>query len=144
MLKREAALQGVISVPTAMAPKQNPDRTISDKGRLIWDATHPNQWCPKQDHPPALQPKVALEQRWSSVGTVDTNPAGLAPAQIWDLFLKNTGKRRSSVGVALEVVFYRARRLIQRCPKRLVSVEVALEQRWKQRSREIQRCHKHW
>eukprot|EP00959_Pyramimonas_sp_CCMP1952_P164414 3437209-Pyramimonas_sp.AAC.1 len=41
----------------ARVPKQNPDRTMSDKGRLIWDGTAPNQSCPKGGHPPADQPR---------------------------------------------------------------------------------------
>eukprot|EP00959_Pyramimonas_sp_CCMP1952_P284086 5937994-Pyramimonas_sp.AAC.1 len=30
---------------------------MSDKGRFIWDGTVPNQSCPKEDHPPADQPR---------------------------------------------------------------------------------------
>ena len=35
------------------------DRTLSTKGRIIWDATPSNQTCGKERHPPALQPKHA-------------------------------------------------------------------------------------
>ena len=51
----------------ARVPKQNPDRTLSDKGRLIWDGTFPNLLCPKTDHPPADQPQhqeLAREILW--------------------------------------------------------------------------------
>ncbi|CAE7617473.1 kptA [Symbiodinium sp. CCMP2592] len=50
-------LDGVISVPMARVPKMNPDRTVSDKGRVVWDATPVNRFCSKEDFPPALQPK---------------------------------------------------------------------------------------
>ena len=50
-------LEGVISVPMARVPKMLPDRTLSDKGRVIWDATPVNQTCHKTRHPPALQPR---------------------------------------------------------------------------------------
>ncbi len=56
---KEDLLQGIISVPVACVPKTNPDRTVSDKVRLIWDATVPNEDCPKEDHPPAFQPRHA-------------------------------------------------------------------------------------
>ena len=52
-------LNGVISVPMARVPKMMPDRTISEKGRIIWDATPVNATCHKSRHPPALQPKHA-------------------------------------------------------------------------------------
>lgn len=52
-------LDGVVSVPMARVPKMMPDRTLSSKGRLIWDATPVNQTCTKENHPPALQPKHA-------------------------------------------------------------------------------------
>ena len=52
-------LKGVVSVPMARVPKMMPDRTISDKGRIIWDATPVNVTCHKSRHPPALQPKHA-------------------------------------------------------------------------------------
>ena len=45
-------LRHVISVSMARVPKQNPDRTLSAEGRLIWDGTFPNLLCPKGDHPP--------------------------------------------------------------------------------------------
>ncbi len=35
----EDLLKEVVSVPMARVPKQNPDRTLSDEGRLIWDGT---------------------------------------------------------------------------------------------------------
>ena len=47
--------------------KQNPDRTPSGKGRLIWDGRVPNAKCAKEDHPPALQPRhrsLAKEILW--------------------------------------------------------------------------------
>lgn len=34
-----------------------PDRTLSTKGRVIWDATVVNRTCAKENHPPALQPR---------------------------------------------------------------------------------------
>ena len=37
-------------------PKMNPGRTVSETGRLVWDQEHPNESCPEEDHPPALQP----------------------------------------------------------------------------------------
>lgn len=43
----------------ARVPKMLPDRTVSDKGRIIWDATPINKTCNKERHPPALQPKHA-------------------------------------------------------------------------------------
>eukprot|EP00438_Fugacium_kawagutii_P001653 Skav236324 [mRNA] locus=scaffold97:181652:191974:+ [translate_table: standard] len=50
-------LEGVISVAMARVPKMLPDRTVSDKGRVIWDAKPVNAFCHKSRHPPALQPK---------------------------------------------------------------------------------------
>ena len=50
-------MRGVISVPLARVPKMNPDRTVSESGRIVWDARFPNQGCAKEDHPPALQPR---------------------------------------------------------------------------------------
>lgn len=50
-------LRGVVSAPLARVPKYNPDRTMSSKGRVIWDATAVNKVCAKEDHPPALQPR---------------------------------------------------------------------------------------
>ena len=50
-------LDGVVSVPMARVPKMLPDRTLSDKGRVIWDATPVNKTCAKENHPPALQPR---------------------------------------------------------------------------------------
>ena len=50
-------LRGVVSAPLARVPKYNPDRTVSNKGRVIWDATAVNKVCTKEDHPPALQPR---------------------------------------------------------------------------------------
>ena len=54
---RGKGLDGVISVPMARVPKMNPDRSISEKGRIIWDATPINEYCHKTRHPPALQPR---------------------------------------------------------------------------------------
>lgn len=50
-------LAGVVSVPMARVPKMLPDRTLSTKGRVIWDATVVNRTCAKENHPPALQPR---------------------------------------------------------------------------------------
>ena len=50
-------LDGVVSVPMARVPKMMPDRTLSSKGRVIWDATPVNQTCAKTNHPPAYQPR---------------------------------------------------------------------------------------
>eukprot|EP00435_Cladocopium_sp_Y103_P035201 s1779_g9.t1 len=50
-------LRGVVSVAMARVPKMLPDRTISSKGRVIWDAKPINEFCDKNRHPPALQPK---------------------------------------------------------------------------------------
>ena len=50
-------LAGVVSVPMARVPKMMPDRTLSTKGRVIWDATAVNRTCAKENHPPALQPR---------------------------------------------------------------------------------------
>eukprot|EP00438_Fugacium_kawagutii_P005702 Skav227832 [mRNA] locus=scaffold948:391182:404479:+ [translate_table: standard] len=50
-------LHGVVSVAMARVPKMLPNRTVSDKGRVIWDAKPINEFCDKSRHPPALQPK---------------------------------------------------------------------------------------
>eukprot|EP00438_Fugacium_kawagutii_P035674 Skav231659 [mRNA] locus=scaffold823:44885:57127:- [translate_table: standard] len=50
-------LHGVVSVAMARVPKMLPNRTVSDKGRVIWDAKPINEFCDKGRHPPALQPK---------------------------------------------------------------------------------------
>eukprot|EP00438_Fugacium_kawagutii_P034289 Skav220346 [mRNA] locus=scaffold2224:194593:200853:+ [translate_table: standard] len=50
-------LKGVVSVAMARVPKMLPDRTVSSKGRVIWDAKPINEFCDKSRHPPALQPK---------------------------------------------------------------------------------------
>ena len=49
----EALLDGVVSVPLARVPKYNPDRSVSEKGRVIWDARVVNELCSKEDHFPA-------------------------------------------------------------------------------------------
>ena len=49
----------VVSVPLARVPKYNPDRSVSEKGRVIWDARIVNELCSKDDHFPAAQPKHA-------------------------------------------------------------------------------------
>ena len=36
-------LAGVISAPMARAPKMLPNRTVSSKGRVIWDASPVNE-----------------------------------------------------------------------------------------------------
>lgn len=50
-------LEGVVSVAMARVPKMLPNRTLSDKGRVIWDAKPVNEFCDKGRHPPALQPR---------------------------------------------------------------------------------------
>ncbi|CAE7767408.1 unnamed protein product [Symbiodinium sp. CCMP2592] len=50
-------LEGVISVPLARVPKMLPNRTVSAKGRLIWDARRVNEHCSKHRYFPALQPR---------------------------------------------------------------------------------------
>ena len=50
-------LSGVISVALARVPKMNPDRSVSEKGRVIWDARPVNAHCHCSRHPPALQPR---------------------------------------------------------------------------------------
>lgn len=49
--------QSLVSVPMARVPKMLPNRTLSTKGRVIWDATAVNRTCDKSNHPPALQPR---------------------------------------------------------------------------------------
>ena len=44
-------------MPVAWVPKMNPDRTISESGRIVWDATPVNIDCHKTRHFPAAQPK---------------------------------------------------------------------------------------
>ena len=53
----QAELKGVISVALARVPKMLPDRSLSDKGRVIWDARPVNAYCHRAQHPPALQPR---------------------------------------------------------------------------------------
>ena len=55
----EELLDGVVSVPLARVPKYNPDRSVSAKGRVIWDARVVNELCHKEDHFPAAQPRYA-------------------------------------------------------------------------------------
>ncbi|CAE7766338.1 kptA [Symbiodinium sp. CCMP2592] len=55
----EDLLDGVVSVPLARVPKYNPDRSVSSKGRVIWDARVVNELCHKDDHFPAIQPRYA-------------------------------------------------------------------------------------
>lgn len=50
-------LSGVISVALARVPKMNPDHSVSEKGRVIWDARPVNAHCHRSRHPPALQPR---------------------------------------------------------------------------------------
>lgn len=47
----------MISVALARVPKMNPDRSVSEKGRVIWDARPVNAHCHCSRHPPALQPR---------------------------------------------------------------------------------------
>ena len=55
--QNDGLLQGVVSVAMARVPKLLPDRTVSSKGRIIWDSKPINAFCHKSRHPPALQPK---------------------------------------------------------------------------------------
>ena len=55
----EELLDGVVSVPLARVPKYNPDRSVSSKGRVIWDARVVNELCHKEGHFPAAQPRYA-------------------------------------------------------------------------------------
>ena len=50
-------LEGVVSVPLARVPKMLPNRTLSEKGRLIWDARRVNAHCDKTHYFPAAQPR---------------------------------------------------------------------------------------
>ena len=54
---KDEFLQGVVAVPVARVPKYKPDRTMDTKGRTILDQQLPNRGCPKEAHPPALQPR---------------------------------------------------------------------------------------
>ena len=60
----------MVSAPLARVPKRNPDRTLSERGRLVWDARKVNHYCLKESHPPALQPRhdelVRLILWWGS------------------------------------------------------------------------------
>ena len=49
-------LSGVLSVPLARVPKMNPDRTLSEESRTVWDQRVPNEGTDPSAHPPALQP----------------------------------------------------------------------------------------
>ena len=68
-------LSGVLSVPLARVPKMNPDRTLSEEGRTVWDQRVLNEGTDTSAHPPALQPRhrevirmilVDSEAPWSS------------------------------------------------------------------------------
>jgi hypothetical protein len=50
-------LSGLACSPFGRVPKLNPDRTVSDEGRLIHDLRELNVTGHKHDHPPALQPR---------------------------------------------------------------------------------------
>ena len=50
-------LSGVLSMPLARVPKINPDRTVSDEGRTVWDQRVLNEGTDPAAHPPALQPR---------------------------------------------------------------------------------------
>ena len=54
---KDEYLAGVVSSPVARVPKMPPNRTQSTKGRPILDQQFPNLGCPKEAHPPALQPR---------------------------------------------------------------------------------------
>ena len=49
-------LSGVLNVPLARVPKMNPDRTLPEEGRTVWDRV-PNEGTDPSAHPPALQPR---------------------------------------------------------------------------------------
>ena len=55
--RAEAQLTGTLSVPLARVPKMNPDRTVSSKGRLVWDQRVLNEGTDEAAHPPAPQPR---------------------------------------------------------------------------------------
>jgi len=64
---RLAELAGVRESSLARVPKMNPDRTVSEEGRLITDMKKTNTKGSKFRHPPALQPRhaeVAREILW--------------------------------------------------------------------------------
>ena len=50
-------LGGTLSVPLARVNKMNPDRTVSEKGRIVWDQRVLNEGTDPAAHPPALQPR---------------------------------------------------------------------------------------
>ena len=50
-------LSGVLSVPLARVPKMNPDRTVSEEGRTVWDQRVLIEGTGPSAHPPALQPR---------------------------------------------------------------------------------------
>ena len=55
-------LSGVLSVPLAWVPKMNPDRTLSEEGRTVWDQRVFNEGADPAGHLPALQPR-----RWEVI-----------------------------------------------------------------------------
>jgi hypothetical protein len=66
----EPGLQGVVSSPQGRVPKMNPDRSLAEEGRFITDMREANLACPKENFPPAGQPKhqeVAREILWWKV-----------------------------------------------------------------------------
>ncbi|CAE8697726.1 unnamed protein product [Polarella glacialis] len=62
----DGLLKGVVSVPLARVPKYNPDRTLSEQGRTVWDAKQVKKGCDKGRHPPALQPRHSEVARLAS------------------------------------------------------------------------------
>ncbi|CAK9060602.1 Uncharacterized protein SCF082_LOCUS31884 [Durusdinium trenchii] len=62
-----------------------PDRTISSKGRVIWDAKPINEFCDKKRHPPALQPKHDEVARWWQTRYLNT-PILVSKKDVSDAF----------------------------------------------------------
>lgn len=69
----------------ARVPKMLPDRTISSKGRVIWDAKPINEFCDKKRHPPALQPKHDEVARWWQTRYLNT-PILVSKKDVSDAF----------------------------------------------------------
>ena len=82
-------LRGVVSAPLARVPKYNPDRTVSSKGRVIWDATAVNKVCTKED-PPQLFSLAILNWPGCSFGGPPDTP--LSPF----CFPRRTSLKRSN------------------------------------------------
>eukprot|EP00969_Alexandrium_andersonii_P132337 5851593-Alexandrium_andersonii.AAC.1 len=50
-------LGDLVGSPNGRAPKMNPDRTVSSKGRVILDMRVPNLGGGTRNHPPVIQPQ---------------------------------------------------------------------------------------